>query len=280
MSAAQPNTSNTSKRKKLTEAEILALNFVDTKCCQEALSRMDSAMLVSRLKEIVTQYSGMTDTLYPEIRAEYCALHIELNNRYVSNSSGAMAMSFRPVLRHKHSVPGYEELLSNDTQVLDLHLLYLKGARPDTNRFLISAVKGDSFDFDSAYRFAVVGGDKKLKVDKLLSISINMQWEMLTLIEKPIRKKQDEIKSIRKKIINHLLGDWINRRYIKGNEEEWADIVVSELFAKWVNNIEKVYPACLAESFRIITGRADLTPQVIMRKLRRAKKYIPETIIR
>ncbi len=118
---------------------------------------------MNQLQELVLGCDDL-QTQYPLIRERYCSLNVELNERYDRGERCVPAPAFRPRLSRSNTPTGSLCDLSNDTQVIDLHYLYLISAIDADNIHAERAVEGERFSFHDALKFAATAGgsDEKL----------------------------------------------------------------------------------------------------------------------
>jgi hypothetical protein len=220
-----------------------------------------TAVLEARLNDLLT-------APYTEIRDEYCAINIELNLR--SKVEAVKSPRFRirrkPRPRRKgESYPAADALLSNDTQVIDLHWLHQIGRRSAHDTLAAQALRSGVFDFAAASEFACRRGAVENKVG-WIGLGLHEQWQLASLASTAVRSHAKELELKRKRLVDVLSEKAHFDHSVRGNEKTWATLGMA--FAIGFACASRAPGAtAVAKWMRVITGK-ELSRQAISKKLK------------
>ena len=257
---------------RLTPEEVEDLRFGLNAEAVGKLDQIDTAQLLCRLDKIIRNVELDIKSRYPAQRKSYCAIQLQLNKRFARKIDGVSCPAFRSRLKLTNRPKGAEQILSNDTQIIDMHFMYCKRRRTVGEGYARNAFSGDEFDFDDALRFARTVGKTELKLE-VLGIANNrlMQFQLVTYNNKEV---YDAGRWIKKKLDENMgtFESLAEDNYrVKGNERVWAVLLTAEKACEKLGL--EVKPKSLADYARMIGGLTG-RPDKLKRKLESAKNYI------
>lgn len=154
--------------------------------CQRAYPELDNTQIKERLSCLIEQYQDGLSS-YAAIRAEFCALSIEMNRRKL------MAPRFRPqpkCPRNESARKASDKLASNDRQVIDLHWLKCRGFKNANLRSPYKKLFSDAvFDFGLATEFVTKTGRVSVKADEILHLTRHEQLELAVIQSDAVRRE-------------------------------------------------------------------------------------------
>jgi len=266
---------------RMSAEEIDELCFADMSKATPIYLNGSAIKLMENLERLCKIVKGHESEFYLKARDLYCALNIELNQRYINKEEVAVAPAFREKLKRSISPDDVEAILSNDTQVIDFHLVWLKGATMHyrdgaehlDNVYARKAVADGKFDFDEAYRFMASGGKIPEKLTYLdIFDEPELQWELVALKLSDVEDKRKEVHRKKVSARDKLYRAALRNQYVKGRESRWAEVTAAE---DTINAMgKKRTPKLMIEILRVRSGLTGLAGNQIMSMLASARKYL------
>lgn len=271
---ADQETSNTAEKAKqrLSDDEVSKLMFVINHETVARLDKIKASALISKLKTIIDQVGKNVDEQYPEHRISYCAIQLQLNKRFAVKEVGVPSPAFRPRFKYGRKPKGALELLSNDTQVIDMHFMHCNKIRTVTGAYAVKAFGEHLFSFDDAYRFALTAGKKSLKL-QLLGLQ-NRDTRQFPLVWLKTKKQYDAVERIKrseKLFAGNLESIACNVPRVSGNEKVWATLLSADKACAWLK-LEPT-PQNLLLVLRLCNGMPHYRADKLKTKLNSARKY-------
>lgn len=266
------NTAVTAKQR-LSDDQVSKSMFVINHAAVAQLDRVEASALISKLETIIDQAGKNVDKQYPEHRISYCAIQLQLNKRFAVKEVGVPSPAFRPRFKYGRKPKGALELLSNDTQIIDMHFMHCNGLRTASGVHASQAYSGDVFDFDSAYRFALTCGSQNLKL-KLLGLSNNpeVQFSLVWLKDKQQRDAVERVKEFERVSRGKLEMLGLSNSRVSKNEGVWAAVLTAERLCNWFK--WKPTPKNLLLALQLCSGMPACRADKLKQKLSSARKYV------
>ncbi|MBT3045010.1 MAG: hypothetical protein KME67_19300 [Candidatus Thiodiazotropha sp. (ex Codakia orbicularis)] len=184
--------------------------FVDDSVIEtyrEKLNAVDNVRLINAVRKHNSNSVHSSIKLYRDIRDNYCALNIVLNER---RAIAPIFRLFRKPNRNK-GLSNDEVLLARDRQVIDLHYLFVNhrdSVNPNDEQYR-PLFESDEFNSELASEFASLKWKSGTKAQRSLKLKSSIQEELWILREKKIADRhRGVIRSIEKmKYQIHELSD-------------------------------------------------------------------------
>lgn len=269
----QTNNAAETAKQRLSDDQIRDLRFVITHSVVDQFDELETTVLISKLEIIVNRIAKDVDEQYPECRELYCAIQLQLNKRFAKKAKGVPSPAFRSRLKYGRKPKGAAELLSNDTQIIDMHFMHCNGLRTASGAHASQAYSGDVFDFDSAYRFALTCGSQNLKL-KLLGLSNNpeVQFSLVWLKDKQQRDAVERVKEFERISRGKLEMLGLSNSKVSNNEGSWAAVLTAERLCKWFK--WEPTPKNLLLALQLCSGIPAYRTDKLKQKLSSARKYV------
>lgn len=244
---------------------------------KHGINKLSGSDIMEQLQELVLGCDDV-QTQYPIIRERYCSLNVGLNERYDQGERCVPAPAFRPRLSRSNTPTGSLCDLSNDTQVIDLHYLYLSGAIYAYNIHAERAVAGKHFSFHDALKFAATAGgsDEKLGYLGYTPDEMNKDlvfWGALSLKPSSYKKVEHELE----KMLRSREAQLRRRRNLSQRVDKklWAALSVAEKMLS--HSKAECSSSNLGLLVRQMIGKHDSPERTLKRKLEQvAEKFNPK----
>lgn len=197
------------------------------------LETMSVVDLAHALLDLSTEMTGKGQLrAYHEIRADVCAISIELNRR------GKLAPRFRDMRRPPFKVKTVNERnLSRDRQVIDLHWLYCTGRKrviESDHLHLRKLLLAPSFSLEHAEMFAQVPAPSNEKAG-WLALPDHVAFQLATIQTEAVRQRfrvadagdireGKMVQRGRRQIVQALEASVANQPHLQGQVRRWAMI--------------------------------------------------------
>lgn len=240
--------------------------FPDTDILRPTYTDLIDSELTQELSILVgTSSRHKTSMPYHEIREQYCAISLLMNER------GLVPPSFRlqrPLPRRAQKANSDDTLMMRDRQVIDMHWLYCRGKRDTVpDRTFAEMFLGDEFDIDMAAVLAEKPWRAEIKAENILNLTPHEQIQMALLRTKAVAETwRNAENSMMTTIDRRLREQLVSTPSLKPHIEDFKQLWLAEKITG------RDGLAAIAQMHGWLSGKAPLATTTISDKLRRMRR--------